>query len=71
MAGVDLVTLAALLGHSKLAMVTRYAHPTEAHQFEALKKLQAFMGKTPAVYFLRCDSTLAARVFASSLNRLS
>jgi integrase len=43
MAGVDLVTLAALLGHSKLAMVTRYAHPTEAHQFEALKKLQAFM----------------------------
>ncbi len=45
MAGVDLVTLAALLGHSKLAMVTRYAHPTEAHQFEALKKLQAFMSK--------------------------
>jgi integrase len=48
MAGVDLVTLAALLGHSKLAMVTRYAHPTEAHQFEALKKLQAFMGKKAA-----------------------
>jgi integrase len=48
MAGVDLVTLAALLGHSKLAMVTRYAHPTEAHQFEALKKLQAFMGKKVA-----------------------
>lgn len=48
MAGVDLVTLAALLGHSKLAMVTRYAHPTEAHQFEAVKKLQAFMGKKAA-----------------------
>lgn len=48
MAGVDLVTLAALLGHSKLAMVTRYAHPTEAHQFEALKKLQAFMSKKAA-----------------------
>lgn len=45
MAGVDLATLAALLGHSKLAMVTRYAHPTEAHQFDALKKLQAFMSK--------------------------
>jgi integrase len=44
MAGVDIVTLAALLGHSKLGMVTRYCHPTEAHQFEALKKLQAFMG---------------------------
>lgn len=48
MAGVDLVTLAALLGHSKLAMVTRYAHPTEAHQFEALKKLQAYMGRKVA-----------------------
>lgn len=48
MAGVDLVTLAALLGHSKLAMVTRYAHPTKAHQFEALKKLQAFMSKKAA-----------------------
>ena len=48
MAGVDLVTLAALLGHSKLAMVTRYAHPTEAHQFEALKKLQAFMQRKAA-----------------------
>ena len=48
MAGVDLVTLAALLGHSKLAMVTRYAHPTEAHQFEAVKKLQSFMSKKVA-----------------------
>jgi site-specific recombinase XerD len=44
----DLATLAALLGHSKLAMVTRYAHPTEAHQFEAVKKLQAFMGRKAA-----------------------
>lgn len=26
-AGVDLVTLAALLGHSKIVMVMRYAHP--------------------------------------------
>jgi hypothetical protein len=35
-------------GHSKLAMVTPYAHPTEAHQFEAVKKLHAFMGKDAA-----------------------
>ncbi len=45
MACVDLVTLAALLGHSDLAMVTRYAHLTEAHQFEALKKMKAFMDR--------------------------
>jgi integrase len=48
MAGVDLVTLAALLGHSKLAMVTRYAHPTEEHQFAAVKKLQEFISKRVA-----------------------
>ena len=43
MAGVDLVTLAAMLGHSKIAMVLRYAHPTEEHQFAAMEKRRAFM----------------------------
>jgi integrase len=43
MAGVDIVTLAAMLGHSKLAMVTRYCHPTEQHQFEAMLKVQSFV----------------------------
>lgn len=38
--GVDLVTLAAMLGHSKLAMVMRYAHPGEQHQFAAMRKMQ-------------------------------
>jgi integrase len=40
-AGVDLVTLAALLGHSRVQMVMRYAHPTEEHQFNAMKKIEA------------------------------
>jgi integrase len=39
--GVDLVTLAAMLGHSKIAMVLRYAHPTQEHQFAAMRKMQA------------------------------
>jgi integrase len=42
MAGVDLVTLAALLGHSRIQMVLRYAHPTEEHQFAAMRKVEAF-----------------------------
>jgi integrase len=42
MAGVDLVTLAAMLGHSRVQMVMRYAHPTEAHQFDAMKKMQEY-----------------------------
>jgi site-specific recombinase XerC len=41
-AGMDLPTLAALLGHSKLNMVMRYAHPQERHQAEAMKRLEAF-----------------------------
>lgn len=42
MSGVDLVTLAAMLGHSRIQMVLRYAHPTEEHQFAAMKKLESF-----------------------------
>jgi integrase len=44
-AGVDLVTLAAMLGHSKINMVMRYAHPTEEHQFAAMEKRQRYMTK--------------------------
>ncbi len=42
MSGVDLVTLAALLGHSKIQMVLRYALPTEEHQVNAIRKLEDF-----------------------------
>jgi integrase len=42
MSGVDLVTLAALLGHSRIQMVMRYAHPTAEHQVSAIKKLESF-----------------------------
>jgi integrase len=42
MSGIDLVTLAALIGHSRIQMVLRYAHPTEQHQSEAMKRLEQF-----------------------------
>ena len=42
MSGIDLVTLAAMLGHSRIQMVLRYAHPTEQHQTEAAKRLEEF-----------------------------
>jgi integrase len=40
MAGVDIVTLAALLGHSRIQMVLRYAHPAEQHKTDAIRKLE-------------------------------
>jgi hypothetical protein len=42
MAGIDLGTLAAIIGHSRIQMVLRYAHPTEEHQFEAMRKIEAY-----------------------------
>lgn len=42
MSGIDLVTLAAMLGHSPIQMVLRYAHPTEQHQAQAMKRLEEF-----------------------------
>lgn len=35
----DLVTLAAILGHAKIQMVLRYAHPVESQKQEAMLKL--------------------------------
>jgi len=31
-----------MLGHSRIQMVLRYAHPTEQHQVEAAKRLEEF-----------------------------
>ncbi len=45
MAGVDLATLGAMLGHSRIQMVLRYAHPTEEHQFAAMEKRQRYMAR--------------------------
>ena len=42
MSGIDLVTLAVMLGHSRIQMVLRYAHPTEQHQAQAMPKLEQF-----------------------------
>lgn len=42
MAGVDLPTLAALLGHASIQMTMRYVHPAEEHKREAASKLENF-----------------------------
>jgi integrase len=44
MSGIDLVTLAAMLGHSRIQMVLRYAHPTAEHQVTAMRRLEEYNG---------------------------
>jgi len=44
-AGIDLVTLAAMLGHSKINMVLRYAHPSQEHQTRAMEKMEQFVSE--------------------------
>jgi integrase len=34
--GIDLVTLASILGHTNLKMLTRYCHPSEANKHNAI-----------------------------------
>jgi len=50
----DMPTLASLLGHSKLNMVMRYAHPQERHQVDAVRLLEA----TNAAKFERNNPTV-------------
>jgi site-specific recombinase XerD len=38
--GIDLLTLASLLGHANLKMVMRYAHPSEERKAEAIRRMQ-------------------------------
>jgi site-specific recombinase XerD len=39
-AGVDLATIAAILGHNSLRTVKRYVHPTADHQKAAMLKYE-------------------------------
>ncbi len=38
--GVDLLTLASILGHANLKMVSRYAHPSEQHKADAIRRME-------------------------------
>lgn len=53
MSGIDLVTLAAMLGHSRIQMVLRYAHPTQEHQTQAMEQLERFNAEQQIAAFER------------------
>ena len=41
---IDLATLIAMLGHSRIRMVLRYAHPARSHQANAMAQLERING---------------------------
>ena len=61
MAGVDLPTLAALLGHTNIQMTMRYVHPAEEHKREAAAKLEDFK-VAEAVRLTQKNQTVATNV---------
>jgi integrase len=50
MAGVDLPTVQALLGHKTIAMILRYTHLSSDHKQRAVEKLEQFDDKVPAKF---------------------
>ena len=51
--GIDLGTLAALLGHSRIQMVLRYAHPSQEHQARSVERMEQFVAKQQIAAFER------------------
>jgi len=50
MAGVDLPTVQALLGHKGMAMTLRYTHLSSDHKQRAVAALEGFEEKVPAIF---------------------
>ncbi len=58
-AGIDLVTLAAMLGHSKINMVLRYAHPTQEHQAKAMDMMEQYVSEQKIAHAERVASQIS------------
>lgn len=48
--GVDVVTIAALLGHSTIQMATRYTHPTDERNRRAIQALSGYGQNVRQIY---------------------
>jgi integrase len=62
MSGIDLVTLAAMLGHSRIQMVLRYAHPTQEHQHLAMEKLETFVSEQRIAHAERTAAQMSSTI---------
>jgi integrase len=60
--GVDLVTLAAMLGHSKINMVLRYAHPTQEHQTKAMDKMEQYVAEQKIAHAERAAAQISSTI---------
>lgn len=65
MAGVDLMTLRELMGHSSITTTQRYCHPTPEHKREAVEKLRKF--NETHFLRLRADESVKVPQFAKGV----
>ncbi len=54
-AGLDRVTLVAMLGHAEINRVLRYAHPTAGQQANATRKIEDFVAGRQIAEYERID----------------
>jgi integrase len=55
MTGVDLPTVKELLGHKSIAMTLRYTHLSTDHKQRAVRALEQFGEKVPAIFTTGCE----------------
>lgn len=53
--GMDLVTLAAILGHARIQMVLRYAHPVDEHKAAAMQRMESYVADLRIAQYERND----------------
>jgi integrase len=61
MAGVDVPTVKELLGHKDMSMTLRYTHLSSDHKQRAVRMLEQFGEKIPAIVATGTDTTYNAR----------
>jgi site-specific recombinase XerD len=59
--GIDLVTVKEILGHSKIEMTMRYAHPTLENKRKAVAVLESIFGKKHGTNMAQTENSIEVK----------